>query len=338
MAAPDPGPPDAHDLVRSLVDRYAFGEIAAAARLFGHLDAGQRDRVVHLCEFGARLLDLDAEDFDHFPGVPAALADRARRSWMPQRPDAAERGALASLLPAFTLMLEVIAVRWERGDMSHTLSVTHIVNEYLPLLIWEPVLGHAADPARLRPHVLGESSLWATDTRQCQHGGPERKAARIAVDVASRPAAEWQSYLDRHHSHVADALAACAGYCQADCTVRTRLPDQVRATLRTRVRVARRLGGSPLVGLRHAAPVGHGFGVPNRTEVLEAWEETRARIDDEALPPEERALARRVRVDDGYPLPGLPTFLSAVTDQAVHPDTLLADTRRLIADTVDPDR
>lgn len=333
-AEPDPQAPDAHDLVLNMVQRCAFNEVAAAARLVGDLEGARRQRVVQLCEFAARLLDLDAEDFDRSPGVPAALAERARHSWMPQRPDARERGALSSLLPAFMLMLEVIAVRWRRGEMSHTLSVTHILNEYLPMLIWEPVLGHAADPALLRDQVLGPSSSWASDARECQHGGAERKAARIAVSVVTRPVPEWQSYLDRHHSHIADALAACAGYCQADCSVRTRLADGERTALRTRVRVARRLGGSPLVSLRHAAPVGHGFGVPSRTEVLEAWEETRDRIDDENLPADERALAHQVRVDDGYPLPGLPTFLSAVTGRAVEPDTLIADTRQLIADTL----
>lgn len=322
---------NARDIVLNLVDRYAFTEVAAAAQLLGDLDERTRADVIQLCDFGSRLLDLDAEDFDQAPGIPAELAERAKRSWMPQRPDAVERGALGSLFPAFGLMLEVVTVRWMRGDMSRTLSVAHILNEYLPLLVWEPVLGHAGDPARLGDQVLGAGSLWSVDDRDCPHGGSERKAARIAVQVASRPVVEWRSYLDRQHSHVADALAACAGFCRTDCDVRNQLSEDVRESLRTRVRVARRLGGSPLVALRHAAPVGHGFGVPTQAEVLEAWEQTRARIDDDNLPQEERAIARSVRTDDDFPLPGLPTFVSAVTGRRVRPDTLITDVRDELA-------
>ena len=325
---------NARDIVLNLVDRYAFTEVAAAVQLLGDLDERTRVDILGLCEFGGRLLDLDAEDFDHAPGIPARLAERAKRSWMPQRPDAVERGALGSLLPAFALMLEVITVRWMRGDMSRTLAVTHILNEYLPLLVWEPVLGHAGDPAHLGAHVTGADSRWSFGSRDCQHGGAERKAARIAVQVTERPVVEWQSYLDRQHSHVADALAACGGYCQTSCSVRTRLPAGVRTGLRTRVRVARRLGGSPLVALRHAAPVGHGFGVPNMAEVLDAWAQTRDRVDDESLPAEERELARSIRTEDAFPLPGLPTFLTAVADRRVRPDTLVTDVRDEIARTL----
>lgn len=329
-------PARALELVRSLIQRYAFGEVAAVTELLDWLDGGVRAEVGRLCAFGSRLLDLDAEDFDHAPGVPAALADRAAASWMPQRPDARNRGALASLLPAYRLMLEVVAVRWVRGDMSRALSALHILNEYLPLLVWEPVLGHAADPARLGTHVNRPGSLWAGDDRACEHGPLERRAGRIAVAVAGRPVAEWLSYLDRHHSHVADALAVCAGYCATDCSVRTRLPSAVRENLRVRMRVARRLGGSPLVVLRHAAPVGHGFGVPDTREVVDAWEQTRDRLDDPSLPDAEARIARRVRTDDGFPLPGLPSFLSAVSGLDVRPDTLVRDVRTRVASLVSP--
>lgn len=325
---------DDRGLVLSLVDRYAFGEVAAVVSLLDDLDEGARERAERLCGFGLRLLELDAEDFDQAPGIPADLAERARRSWIPQRPDAPYRGALDSMVPAFGLMLEVIAVRWQRGEMSRALAVAHILNEYLPMLVWEAVLGHAADPARLGRHVLGPGSLWGTDERECEHGGLERKAARIAVRVAERPVAEWQSYLDRQHSHIADALAACGGFCSVACHVRTALPDAVRRTLRTRIRVARRLAGSPLVALRHAAPVGHGFGVPNESEVLTAWEQTRDRVDDDSLPEDESAVARRIRAADGFALPGLPTFISSVAGRLVPQDTLIADVRDRLAATL----
>lgn len=329
-------PARAVELVRSLIDGYAFTEVAAVTELLDWLDEGVRAEVGRLCAFGTRLLELDAEDFDRAPGVPADLAGRASASWMPQRPDAANRGALGSLLPAYRLMLEVVAVRWVRGDMSRALSALHILNEYLPLLVWEPVLGHAADPARLGGYVNRPGSLWASDDRACEHGPVERRAGRLAVTVASRPVAEWLSYLDRHHSHIADALAVCAGFCGTDCTVRTQLPSDVRDDLRVRMRVARRLGGSPLVVLRHAAPVGHAFGVPDAGEVVDAWEQTRDRLDDPSLPAAEARIAERVRVDDGYVLPGLPSFLSAVSRRDVHPDTLVRDVRARVASLVTP--
>lgn len=329
-------PARAVELVRSLVHRYAFAEVAAVTELLDWLDDGVRADIGRLCAFGTRLLELDAEDFDDAPGVPDELATRAAASWMPQRPDATNRGALESLLPAYRLMLEVVAVRWTRGDMSRTLSGLHILNEYLPLLVWEPVLGHAADPARLGGYVNRRESLWASDDRACAHAPVERRAARIAVAVAGRPVAEWLSYLDRHHSHVADAFAVCGGFCAADCAVRTQLPAGVREDLRVRMRVARRLGGSPLVVLRHAAPVGHGFGVPDAREVAEAWEQTRDRLDDPSLSAAEARVARHVRADDGYPLAGLPSFLSAVSGLDVHPDTLVREVRARVASLVTP--
>lgn len=334
--SPGVPPERAVQLVRSLIDRYAFTEIAAVTELLDWLGEGVRAEIGRLCAFGTRLLELDAEDFDRAPGVPDRLAARAAASWMPQRPNAANRGALASLLPAYRLMLEVVAIRWVRGDMSRTLSALHILNEYLPLLVWQPVLGHAADPARLGGYVRRPGSLWAGDDRACEHGPVERRAARIAVAVASRPVAEWLSYLDRHHSHVADALAACGGFCAADCAVRTQLPSGVREDLRVRMRVARRLGGSPLVVLRHAAPVGHGFGVPDAREVVEAWEQTRDRLDDPSLPDAEAGIAEAVRTDDGYVLPGLPSFLSAVSGLDVRPDTLVRDVRAEVARLATP--
>ncbi|HEX6447450.1 MAG TPA: hypothetical protein VF053_20305, partial [Streptosporangiales bacterium] len=84
--------------MRSLIDRYAFAEVAAVTELLDWIDDGARTAIGRLCAFGTRLLELDAEDFDRAPGVPGRLADRAAASWMPQRPGATNRGALESLL------------------------------------------------------------------------------------------------------------------------------------------------------------------------------------------------------------------------------------------------
>jgi hypothetical protein len=63
--------------------------------------------------------------------------------------------------------------------------------------------------------------------------------------------------------------------------------------------------------------VGHGFGVPSLAQVTAAWDHTRELIANKEP---------RVRVDDGYPLPGLPSLVSALAGVDITPDTLVADT------------
>lgn len=57
--------------------------------------------------------------------------------------------------------------------------------------------------------------------------------------------------------------------------------------------------------------------MPSQTELLEAWSRTRdslARIDPV------------IAQDDGYPLPGFVSLVSALAGQPIQPSTLLADT------------
>jgi hypothetical protein len=256
------------------------------------VDAG---RLRALCGFGQGLLDLDAEDFGaqpfaadgrgtgnagtgapSFPGrVPADLLARARASRMPQNPRERPRGALASLRPAYALLLEVIEARWRRREMAALVAVAHIAAEYLPLLAWEPVLGHAGDPARLGGAVGGDGSRFGVVGSDCAHHGAEQSAANRALRVAREPAPGWRAYLDRQHSHVARALGVCVAKCRRPCSVALRLDPGTRDALTERCQIAFDFGDSALVRLRHAAPVGHGFGVPSRQEVLEAWARTR---------------------------------------------------------------
>jgi len=194
----------------------------------------------------------------------------------------------------------------------------HITSEYLPLLVWERVLGHAADPARLPAQVGGPGSAWGDfDDAGCRHTRAEKGAASHAMRAEHEPPAGWRSYLDRQHSHVARALAVCAVECERPCTVLTRLPAQDRATVEAGCRTALSYVDSPIVRLRHTAPVGHGFGVPSATEVRSAWEHSR------------KSLGRHcpaVLTGDGFPLPGLPSLFSALAGAQVRPDTILADT------------
>jgi hypothetical protein len=329
----------AHEVLLALTKRYAFGEVAAlvAAGAAGEaLTTRDGAQIDQLCAFGQRLLDLDAEDFgsadaatdantDHSfadrvagDGVPPELVARARACRMPQDPRERSRGALGSLVPAFGLLLEVIAIRWARRETPAVVAAVHITSEYLPLLAWESVLGHAGDPARLPVAVSGAGSAWGDfDDRECMHTRPERSAAHHAVRVAHESPGQWRGYLDRQHSNVSHALAVCAGECQRPCTVVTRHPDTEQKLLEQRCRAALAYISTPIVKLRHTAPVGHGFGVPSTGEVLQAW--THSRTELGRLEPD-------VLADDGYPLPGLPAFFSAVAGRPVRPDTLVAET------------
>jgi len=329
----------AHEVLVALAQRYAFGEVAAlvAAGAAGEtLTTRDGAQIDQLCAFGQRLLDLDAEDFgiadaardsntehtfaDRVAGdaVPPDLVLRARACRMPQDPRERDRGALGSLVPAFGLLLEVIALRWARRETAAVVAAIHITSEYLPLLAWESVLGHAGDPARIGPAVSGDGSAWGDfDDRDCAHTRPERSAAHHAVRVAHESGPQWRTYLDRQHSNVAHALAVCAGECRRPCGVVTRHPATEQELLQRRCRAALAYVSSPIVRLRHSAPVGHGFGVPSTGEVREAWVRSRGEL---------ARLEPAVRTEDGYPLPGLPSLFSAVAGRLVAPATLVTDT------------
>ena len=53
---------------------------------------------------------------------------------------------------------------------------------------------------------------------------------------------------------------------------------QVLDALTERCRLAHEFAEGALVRLRHAAPVGHGFGVPSPEEVSDAWDRTRTSL------------------------------------------------------------
>lgn len=327
-----------HDVLAGLARRYAFAEIAslvAGGAGSPWLTIRQAARIQQLCAFGQRLLDLDAEDFGRPDpardantdatftradggGVPGELLARALACRVPQAPDEPDRGALGSLRPPLALMLEVMQARWQRRETAALVAVVHLASEYLPLLAWEPVLGHAGDPRRLPAQVGGEGSVWGDpDDRDCPQSGVERAAAKRVLHVAQENARGWTDYLDRQHSVVSGALATCAARCHRPCTVFTRHSPQQQHTVERACRVALDFADCDLVRLRHHSPVGHGFGVPSPREVTAAWERSR------------RYLAKRepaVLTEDAFALPGLPSLVSALAGTTVTPDTLIADT------------
>lgn len=300
-----------------LARRQAFGDLAALARA-GIAPA----EITGLCEFGKQLLELDAEDFGIADAsVPKELVTRARQIRMPQDPKEVNRGALGSLRPAFSLLLEAIAVRWNRQEMGSLVATVHIASEYLAILAWEPVLGHAADPAHLGEYMRRPGSRYGVleEADRCDHTRGVRAACDRSLRVAGEQGEGWRSYLDRAHSQVADGLGACATDCRTQCTIVTDLAPDPRKALVDRCYLAKEFAEGALVRLRHAAPVGHGFGVPSAEEVLEAW--TRSH----------RSLSRREifkatpAVKPGYPLPDLPRVFSAIAGVEIGPSTLLRD-------------
>lgn len=334
----------AQEVLTTLARRYAFGDLAAlcAAGAAG-LPPDVSGEVRLLCSFGQRLIDLDAEDFGirertgdpmvDVHRVPEDLLARARASRMPQSAKERTRGALRTLRPAYALLLEVIEARWMRREMAPLVAAVHIAAEYLPLLAWEPVLGHAGDPALLPAAVGGPASRFgvprAGRPRDCELTRPEQSAAERALRVAREPGPGWRSYLDRQHSIVASALATCATSCRTPCSVITRLAPDVLAPLTERCRVAREFAEGALVKLRHAAPVGHGFGVPNPEEVSEAWARTRGSVGRLPLG---RSVGGPYGDSAGYPLAGLPEVFSAAAGHPIVPGTLLRDVaERLVA-------
>jgi hypothetical protein len=325
----------AREVLTTLARRYAFGDLAALCEAgAAGLPPGVAGEVRLLCSFGQRLIDLDAEDFGlpertgdpvvDAHRVPEDLLARARASRMPQSAKEDTRGALRTLGPAYALLLEVIEARWRRREMAALVAAVHIAAEYLPLLAWEPVLGHAGDPALLPESVSGPGSRFGVPAengrpRDCDLTRPERSAAVRALRVAREPGPGWRNYLDRQHSTVAAALGRCATSCRTPCDVVTRLAPEVRDALTERCRLAREFAEGALVRLRHAAPVGHGFGVPNPDEVSDAWARTRRSLGRQPLG---RRAAGEVR---DYPLAGLPEVFSAAAGYPIVPDTLLRD-------------
>lgn len=303
----------------ALANRYAFGDVAALAT--------RSASVQRLCEFGQRLLDLDAEDFDK-GAVPEDLRQRAMACRMPQYPNERHRGALGTLRPVYRLLLEVIDARWRRREMAALVAVIHITSEYAPLLVWEQVLGHAGDPAQLPTTVGGQGSAWGDfDDRECRHSRAEKSAAKAVLRVARDSPTGWRSYLDRQHSNMAHALGVCAVECERPCRVITSLSKEDEQRVADGCRLALAYVDSPIVRLRHSAPVGHGFGVPAPEEVLDAWSRSR------------RSLARHDPAavdDDGFVLPGLARFFSTLAGAQLSPETLLRDTAAALTNELTP--
>ena len=157
-----------------------------------------------------RVLDLDAEDFT---AIARASTSPGRRGWrpasFPAEPRDPIRGALASLVPLYELMLEVLEIRALRREPIQVVVTAHILGEYLVQLAWESTLGHGGDPMLMERFVGG--SRWGTDDPLCPHSSALRCTAKRALNACSGDVAGYTAYLDRFHSRLGrGARGLCA--------------------------------------------------------------------------------------------------------------------------------
>ena len=276
--------------VRAHVSGWRFAEASA---LFDAVSADADDRTRFRAHglFARRLLRLDLVDvlLEDEPelarALPRSFVDRARQLTFPTTFDAPDRGALEHTPALFGHVLEAFDIRWRRGDMLQVVALLHLIAEYAGHLAWHGALGHGADPMKLPDHVVGPESRWGRlDADDCAHGRHHRHLAiKIAERDMARSPQAWSEFLRGDYSRIGDQLSVCATRrslrtwgtrartCEADCPVWTSLVDSDADQLEHRVRLAAWLKNSPAVDLRHGAPVGHFFGVPDREEVAAAW-------------------------------------------------------------------
>ena len=237
-----------------------------------------------------------------------------------------------TLIPLYELMLEVLEIRAARGEPLQVVVTAHLIGEYLPLLAWESTLGHAGDPLRL-PSFLG-GSKWGTDDPSCAHPSASRSTAKRALNACSGDLDGYTTYLDRFHSRLGDALAVCAignldttaigdrpehgDVCPNPCRFVRNLPLERRRDLDARVRLAMLYVDSPIVALRHHAPVGHFFGVPSAAEISEAWSKTWDQLSQpwrDGCNPLSQAIKEGAA--DAEALPGMSALVSAVAGRQI---------------------
>ncbi|MFD0659115.1 hypothetical protein [Thermocatellispora tengchongensis] len=178
----------------------------------------------------------------------------------------------------------MIAVRWHRRELSPMMAAVHIAAEYLPLLAFEPVLGHAGDPV-LWPEGLSAagSRFGVIGDRDCDHTKAEQSAANRTLRVAVEPGEGWRAYFDRQHSQVAGALATCVAGCRNPCAAMDWVAPSAREDLAVRAKVALMFADTPWCGCATPPPWGTGSACPRRrrcwtpgTAAAPRWTTTRS--------------------------------------------------------------
>ncbi|MGD7788521.1 hypothetical protein ACQCX2_09380 [Propionibacteriaceae bacterium Y1700] len=306
------------------------------------LPAGQRARARELAVAARRILDLDAEDFGELASnFSSAWGARLAAASFPLEPRDPQRGALGSLTELYELMLEVLELRALRAEPLQIVVTAHLIGEYLAQLAWQPVLGHGGDPLRMAESI-GSGTRWGTDDPDCPHSSALRATARRSLHACSGDRAGYTAYLDRFHSRLGEALTLCAmnhvtvgagerpdvgETCPNPCAFATAGDLATRRDLDARVRLARIYAGSPIVNLRHHAPVGHFFGVPSVGEISQAWIATWEKLQTPWADGENPLLADDLahKAEPGEALPGMAALVSAVAGRPMGPGRLIRD-------------
>lgn len=335
--------------IQALLDGYWYDAVAALLdqRLQGNPNVSngsvtptQLRHARDLATAGKRVLDLDAEDFSTIAeGFAEPWAVRLAESCFPLQPRDPQRGALKSLVPLYELMLEVLQIRAARHEPLQLVVTAHLIGEYLCQLAWESTLGHGGDPMLMSRYV-GER--WGTSSPDCPHGSAMRATAKRSLNACNGDVAGYTAYLDKFHSRLGDALAVCAmnhqtvgagqrpdagETCPNPCSWAVQQPMEDRRDLDARVRLALIYVESPIVSLRHHAPVGHFFGVPSVQEISAAWLKTWERLNQPWADGSNPLLlgATAGAPPDDEALPGMSSLVSAVAGSTVGPGQVIGD-------------
>lgn len=290
-------PPIPMDRLNAALDRFDFEE---ADVILKRCRRNTREDCRQLAAVGMEIRQLDAEEFGQRADSCSALPSDVREflkscSWPKSLADQGNFEALKDLTPTYRLLIELVAVNEEQRNWTETLALIHLMAEYLPLLAWQPVLGHAGLPGEVakRFDPNGTVSPRPPKGPLCALG-PQNADLAIKLTRAPSEDEELRDYLLTRHSRLSNMLLICGGTpgnvgataqgaCKSQCSVVTGakadLADTAREDLARRVTLVRRFARSPIVQLRHASPVGHFFAVPSREEIEQAWVGTRKSLN-----------------------------------------------------------
>lgn len=316
-------------LIMRLLDAVDYGAPATAATT---PRPDVHTKIRNLAQLGEAVLNVDSHDFEFWCSdlqIPQQIRDELSLRIWPSKRSHEAIGALDSLIPTFELLLEVFETRLLKGDISMGLSIIHLMTEYMPLLAWEKELGHAGNPKELGEYLSQPGSMWETEA--CPLNRQQRKAFSNA-QIATHSQRNWSIYLRDNHSRVAASLSICAGVpnptseqsgqrtCRTSCAIR-----KGNKNLAWNMVLVRRLKDSSLLTLRHDAPVGHFFSVPQEAEILASWETTwQGLIADREEAPEAQNPLRGISRTGA--LAGFPELLGIVAglDRAMKPSNLIS--------------
>lgn len=334
--------PTTDALISAHLDRRRFDEAYAVA-----LGAGRGSiEAEALALVGQRLVRLDLEDVrlldrpDLWRVLPDDIRSLIGAVAFPGRASQSRR-ALGSFVPLYRAMLEAAEVRWVNGQTLHFLSIVHLIAEFAGHLAWEPVLGHPGDPVQLVEVVGRRGSRWgAVDDDECGHHRAQRRLANRVLDgTAVRSDGRWERFLREEFSRLGELLTVCATRssgrvggssvrdCRATCAVWDAVPASQRDDQQHRSRLALLLSRSAIVQLRHSAPIGHFFGVPDDDEIRREWDDVKrqaARFD--------------VVLDDGDLVTEMAQYCSMIAATPLRPATTIATLADRLSGAIgDPD-